>query len=400
MEQQEEENQIKTMKQQEEETQIKKRRQSSSVSSSFPHDLISEILLRLPLKTVGRFRCVSKLWSSVTTDRYFINSFVTRPQSKSPRLLLCFRRANKVFAFSIPQDHPKEAYSVSSQPVDRLHMTTYHKNGVFSPRKSVQGLICFPRRAKTLIWNPTTRHISTIHKPEKSWKDRTVFLGYDPIGCKHKLVSMPWDKTSDECRVLTLGSDQESWRMVKTNHNHRPSTNYISYECINGVLYYHACIGEDENVLMSFDVRSEKFHAIKPQWNNSFGLLTRYKGKLACATVSYPDSCLIVWTLKDPEKHYWSPINFPGAPLHPYAPRLKTNFRLTGITDAGEFVYVPYEFRQSFYVMYYDPKRKSIHVVEFKGIADDEFRLKHGLGNRRLSTIFTVPNHIESLVSL
>ncbi|CAA7055073.1 unnamed protein product [Microthlaspi erraticum] len=248
------------------------------------------------------------------------------------------------------------------------------------------------------------RHLSTITKPEKSWKLITVFLGYDPIGRKHKLVSIPLNKTSDECRVLTLGSDQESWRMVKTNYNHRPLCNRISYECINGVLYYRACFDRKEDVIMSFDVRSEKFRMIKLKWDDfdGTGILITYKGRLACSMVDYADHglSLTLWTLKDAERHDWSPINFPEAPYHPNDQRLKTAFSFSGITDAGEFVYVPSDFRQSFYVMYYDPKRKTRHIVEFKGIANDEFRLKHRLGNRRVFNIFTVPNHIESLTSL
>ncbi|ESQ30388.1 hypothetical protein EUTSA_v10012002mg [Eutrema salsugineum] len=38
----------------------------SKPTSSFPLDLTSEILLRLPAKSVVRFRCVSKFWSSIT----------------------------------------------------------------------------------------------------------------------------------------------------------------------------------------------------------------------------------------------------------------------------------------------------------------------------------------------
>jgi len=35
-----------------------------------------------------------------------------------------------------------------------------------------------------------------------------VFLGYDPIESKHKVVCIPSGESSDECRVLTLRSDQ------------------------------------------------------------------------------------------------------------------------------------------------------------------------------------------------
>ncbi|CAA7048433.1 unnamed protein product [Microthlaspi erraticum] len=389
------------MEQQEEETQIKRRRKDSSVSkltSSFPHDLISEILLRLPAKSVKRFGCVSRLWSSITTDAYFITSFETRPQRKS--LLLCFRRGENLFAFSIPQDHSNEPFSVSSQPVATYH-TTCPKNSPFYPNKSVHGLICSKKKTKAIIWNPRAKHLLTLTKPQKSWTWNHIkfFLGYDPIGRKHKVVCMRWIVACDECWVLTLGSAQESWRVVKTYHEHHLYNNRDSYECINGVLYYQAYLIHNQTVIiMSFDVRSEKFHMIKLQLENitGDGTLRTYNGRLAF----HLRHGLTLWTLEDAEKHDWSPIQFPGSTIDSLDQRLGKKLNFTGITDAGELVYVPAGLGQSFYVMYYDPKRKSSHVVEHKGIADEEFRLKHGFGNRSLYKFHIVLNHTESLMSL
>jgi len=47
-----------------------------------PIDLTREILMRLPAKSIVRFRCVSKLWLSITTQQNFINSFALRQSSK------------------------------------------------------------------------------------------------------------------------------------------------------------------------------------------------------------------------------------------------------------------------------------------------------------------------------
>ncbi|CAA7031278.1 unnamed protein product [Microthlaspi erraticum] len=65
-----------------------RRRTKLKSTWSLPVDLTTEILLRLPEESVARFRCVSKLWSSITTDPYFINLFETR--SPRPSLILCY----------------------------------------------------------------------------------------------------------------------------------------------------------------------------------------------------------------------------------------------------------------------------------------------------------------------
>ncbi|KAF2593106.1 hypothetical protein F2Q70_00042721 [Brassica cretica] len=164
--------------------------QESVVRSSFPLDLISEILSKLPAKSVGRFRCVSKLWSSVTTDPYFISKFETQSRQRKPCLLVSFKRDDRLFVFSIPQDRQSsnEYHPIASQPVHSYHMT-YPKSRRFFPRVSVHGLISFfQEETKPIIWNPTTRKLLILTKPEKSWEYATFFLGYDPVDAKHSFV--------------------------------------------------------------------------------------------------------------------------------------------------------------------------------------------------------------------
>ncbi|CAN6865167.1 unnamed protein product [Brassica oleracea] len=88
-----------------------------------PTDLTTETLLRLPEKSVARFSCVSKLWSSITTDPPFISLFETR--SPRQRLLLCFQKYAKLFVSSIPQhtQNSNRSYS-SSLSFDHHHMSS------------------------------------------------------------------------------------------------------------------------------------------------------------------------------------------------------------------------------------------------------------------------------------
>ncbi|CAL9218447.1 unnamed protein product, partial [Arabidopsis halleri] len=216
------------MKQPEENTERihrkRRKRQSSSTPKTttllFPLDLILEILLRLPVKSVLRFHCVSKLWLSITTDPYFTNSYGARSSTR-PSLLMFFKNRGKLIVFTFPHhnQNSNEPHSYS-QHVDSYHIR-YPKYCCFRFTESVHGLISFRISTKPIIWNPTMRQFLTLPKPEKSWKGLSVFLGYDPVDGKHKLMCMPRDNTCDECRVLTLGLAQKSWRRIKTNHKHR-----------------------------------------------------------------------------------------------------------------------------------------------------------------------------------
>ncbi|CAA7041204.1 unnamed protein product [Microthlaspi erraticum] len=308
---------------------------------SLPLDLTREILLRLPGKSIARFRCVSKRWSSTIADPYFINSFETRSSTK-PSLLLCLIKGDDLFVSSIPQNtvDSNEAYS-SSLPVDRYHMKLPAKYSYFPPMESVHGLICFKDSPDPKVWNPSMRKFLTLPNPNnhKSWKKQTLFLGYDPIEGKHKVVCIRYKKFSYVCRVLTLGSAQESWRTVRTNNRHR-SYYYTYGRCIDGVIYYLAGIRTGPysphsaysafSALMSFDVRSEKFHMIKIPSNIDKDVLINYKGRIAC-TDDYNDKRL--WILEDATKHKWSSQDF-LVPLRHWDDSLEAMFKLKGFTHA------------------------------------------------------------------
>ncbi|EFH70329.1 hypothetical protein ARALYDRAFT_314223 [Arabidopsis lyrata subsp. lyrata] len=351
----------------------RKRTQSPKPTSSFPLDLISEILLRLPEKSVARFRCVSKLWLSITTRNVVVGL---------PSLLLCFTEYENLFVSSIPQHHhslqdSNKSYS-SSQPIDRYHLKFLLHNN-FPLTESVHGLICFQESATPIVCNPSKRQCLTLPKPRKSWERLTVFLGYDPIEGKHKVMCLPFRRSSDVCRVLTLGPAQESWRTVKTKPTHC-SDYHTSGRCIKGVVYYIAYVyGTDVWVVMSFDVRSEKFGMI--QLPSDF----HRDPLIACVRkTTETDGKMTLCILEDAEKHKWSnEIS-------------NTYLKVKGITHAGEFIYVPDVVRKSSYILFYDPVRNSFRRFELKGVIEE----KSVLNNLFYRMLHAFPNHVESQMSL
>nr|AAG51533.1 hypothetical protein; 35539-34386 [Arabidopsis thaliana] len=351
-----------------------RKRSKSSSSLSIPLDIATDIFLRLPAKSVVRFSCVAKHWSSITTAPYFTNSFETRPN-----LLFFFKEADRFFVVTVPKPNrrPNESVSHTSSQILDSYQTPYPKHSCFTIKtESVHGLICFQRGTKPIVWNPTMRKFKPLRKPDKSWESLTVFLGYDPLERTHKVVAMPCDKASDECRILTLGSaDQESWRTVKTNYKHHPSrgnrkNNYGPCRCINGVLYYLAEIDRH-----------------------------RLIGKFAFLGHSNVKNSLPMWVLEGEKKGEWSTYNF--LPLSHYDRRLEFHFKLIGITNDGELIYVPNTVFKTFEVIYIDPIRKTFSLVKYEGVADKGFRQRNGLGeDKPLRGIQYSPNHVETLLSL
>ncbi|XP_023644506.1 putative F-box protein At1g46840 [Capsella rubella] len=85
------------------------RRNKQSSASTFlretlPIDLIIEILSRLPVNSIARYRFVSKQWASLLQRQDFTELFLTRtPMPRRQRLLFTFRFGSKWHYFSSPQ---------------------------------------------------------------------------------------------------------------------------------------------------------------------------------------------------------------------------------------------------------------------------------------------------------
>ncbi|RID51336.1 hypothetical protein BRARA_H02008 [Brassica rapa] len=370
-----------------------KSRDDRSQPNHIPLDLTFEILSRLPAKSIVRYQCVSKLWSSFTTLPSFINSFASRSSSRSPRLLLTFTLQGKHFVFSFPQNqNPEGSYS----PVYRYHMKNAYNDYMRS--ESVHGLILL---YGFRIWNPSLRRIFTLPHPEEhipiSLCSRRSYLCYDPLEGKHKVLCLYYGSSSVEPLIITLGA-QESWRIITKGRCPVHSPTKEGYgRCFNGILYYQARV-DDHDIIMSFDVKSESFSPINyPKYSSfrrSYKMMIPYDGRLALVTRDFPSELYI---LKDADGHEWTRQCLPRV-------RFKSKWRiymqLKGITDAGELVFAPKSFVDSFYILYFDPRRNSTREAFFEGFMGDEFRRSdYGFPNNRTDCFGVFANHMESLVS-
>lgn len=116
-----------------------------------PLDLIVEILKKLPTKSLMRFRCVSKQWSSIISNcRDFIESIMARSPHKLPVFIFHHCEPETFFTVS-------SKFSQSTKPVVLIMpgSSCYYSfkyqylRGLISCSTSLYDLIT--------IYNPTTR---------------------------------------------------------------------------------------------------------------------------------------------------------------------------------------------------------------------------------------------------
>ncbi|XP_006289868.2 F-box protein DOR [Capsella rubella] len=285
--------------------------------TSIPLDLTLEIFSRLPAKSISRFCCVSKLWSTIPRLPYFTELVLTRSLAR-PLLLFASEKDKHMFLYSSTQPDDNN----SSRVAAKYHMKyPYHGHvSLFGRCSFVRGLV-FTRGEVWVISNPNTGQSVTLPKLNTGKMNGVIgYFGYDPIEKQYKVLSMTWEinglQNTEEHQVLTLGTgSKHSWRRIECCIPHSIYRKY-NHVCIDGVLYYPAVnMTTRRCIIVLFDVRSEKFRFVEdndPLASYYSSPMINYNGKLGLLLYERDDgihgSCTSfrLRVLEDADQREWS----------------------------------------------------------------------------------------------
>ncbi|XP_049387368.1 F-box/kelch-repeat protein At3g23880-like [Solanum stenotomum] len=165
---------------------------SSSVQDSnfesgvLPGELITEILLRLQVKHLLKFKCVSKFWLGLICSPEFVKIHLRRSANDKTchRLMLTFDSPKKnlkdCFVNSLFYD-----YVTKTIDVDYLPKIFYESIKFVG---SVNGLICVVIEEKDVfLWNPSIRKLKKL--PSSGTDSFYMYgFGYDELHDDHKVM--------------------------------------------------------------------------------------------------------------------------------------------------------------------------------------------------------------------
>ncbi|KAL1218893.1 F-box protein [Cardamine amara subsp. amara] len=355
---------------------ISRRNTKPLVSHPIPPDVLMDIISRLPAKSVGKCRCVSKLWALILSRPEFDELFMAK-SSTCPQILLGYSGGELPF-FTSPQ--------LQNPLVASPHRTYIPDDMCRISGPVVRGWVCieYPRDM-FVICNPMTgKSITLPHLKGQMFCVKSL-LGYDPIDKQFKVLCVAWRPSNPynippEHYVLTLGTQQQMvWRTVECCKPNRPSLLCEDGVCINGVLYYMANINryDQDIVIVCFDIRSEKLSFInqpEDMWNLSYqSRLINHKGRLGLIySPSYEiinghTTCFCWWVLKDTEKHEWTKRSY-ELPQSWWDLVGNTKLRILGTTSTCEIVLSPEYLSDQFYIVYYNFEKNIVRRVGVQGI--------------------------------
>ncbi|KAE8021690.1 hypothetical protein FH972_007560 [Carpinus fangiana] len=246
-------------------------------SRDLPEDVIMEILSRLPVKWLLRFKCVCKSWYALITNPDFINKHLTWATSHNPRrgvFLTCEHEITRTPWVSL---RAYETLEVSRYvDISQFFPHDIDDLAVYGP---CNGILCLlggfedrdddddrDRSNGLVLWNPATREskaLPVIHRPPDV---PTTFsfnfgFGFDPKANDYKVVRI-LNFRSLKCEVEVYSLSTDSWRVINPSLNpaYRVSSpRFPSYS--NGVHHWWACErrNRDHRLLLSFDMSNEVF---------------------------------------------------------------------------------------------------------------------------------------------
>nr|XP_009787764.1 PREDICTED: F-box/kelch-repeat protein At3g23880-like [Nicotiana sylvestris] len=246
----------------------------------FPEDLTVDILLRLPVESLLRFKCVCKNWYEIMKSHSFIREHMHwNSKSKSPQIL--------IYDHSAPHDSPPITFvsvsdaGVLENPPDYLQGfrgMTYllgSVDGLFLLEREIDGSIF---DISLSLWNPATREVRPLPaanfelQPSFKQMDRQFGFGLDPMTNDYKVVWFRsfWDDIGNHTiprqYAAVYSCSKDSWRILEpTNLIHEFCVEAFGTAYLNGTYYWllggGSCASNDCSVL-SFDFGNEVFAEI------------------------------------------------------------------------------------------------------------------------------------------
>ncbi|XP_040369590.1 F-box protein At5g07610 [Rosa chinensis] len=222
-------------------------------------DILTEILVRVPARTLVRFKCVSKHWLSLISNPNFCHLHTLRNPPHSSISAFFARTSNEFGLVPLDLDHGQTSNS-NCNPLNFGHNLyaieiVQSCNGLFlcCPLPAEDSSFSATTTSKPLYYvlNPTTNQFSTLTPPAAAaattGKPR-VFgcaLAFDPSKSPHYKVVFIWCVNepihAGWCpyhHIEIYSSETRSWRLLDSSFDTQPQVRYEEGVYCNGAVHW------------------------------------------------------------------------------------------------------------------------------------------------------------------
>lgn len=197
--------------------------QRANVNFYFAEHLIAEILCCLPVKTLLRFRCVSKPWCSLIDSTRFVKSHLKRS-------IECKTNTGVIISGHIMYSVPVDVGSLDNATaieIDEPSKTLLRGTRVVD---SCNGLHClFNLEGDMFLWNPATRKSRKLPTVPADFRRPLKFgwfsfcgFGSDAVNDDYKILRIlrPDDQNLSGYKVTVYSLKTNSWKLLQNICSH------------------------------------------------------------------------------------------------------------------------------------------------------------------------------------
>ncbi|KAG4401428.1 hypothetical protein GLYMA_07G265800v4 [Glycine max] len=266
--------------------------------ANLPVEVVTEILSRLPVKSVIRLRSTCKWWRSIIDSRHFVLFHLNKSHSS-----LILRHRSHLYSLDLK--------SPEQNPVELSHPLMCYSNSI-KVLGSSNGLLCISNVADDIaLWNPFLRKhrilpADRFHRPQSSlFAARVYGFGHHSPSNDYKLLSITYfvdlqKRTFDsQVQLYTLKSD--SWKNL-------PSMPYALCCArtmgvfVSGSLHWlvtRKLQPHEPDLIVSFDLTRETFHEVPlpVTVNGDFDMQVALLGGCLCV-VEHRGTGFDVWVMR------------------------------------------------------------------------------------------------------
>lgn len=310
-----------------------------------PSELVEEILVRLPVKSLLRFSTVSKSWNLIISDPQFIGKH--RSAAALPgreRILVSHSTHGSLIPSStLPLSSISSNQTIHDAPPLICPFTlSWSATHLLA---SCDGLWCVEHDASLFLWNPSMRTHKKLPLPsihlqdplDRDYQFRHHFcfgIGYDSFADDYKILKLRCDHNhtsfpNDE--LYSLKND--SWRKIQTFpqklYQFGKGVFTSSGSSLHWVGYPHHESSLHEPVILSFNLRTEKYAEVaqppydpEPRFEHDLMKLSDIRGKLCLHLNYYDKSRYCFWVMQDQCNYSWSTmVDVDYCSVEPYPER-------------------------------------------------------------------------------